>query len=450
MSSYSSSYYRILAQEQRRLEQERQRRLLEEQRRREEERKQQEEMARLRRIAEDKERAGLTGQLKERGVEIQRQEAARHLQELRQTLEKLTTRPEGLFKECDRIGLRLKAAGTKELSALTERIRTLNEQARMTDPQPSVRTKQAVREEMTQALSEIEARLADVPPDLQQICAPDLNRIRATVELVGQAVSGDLSYYQLALKNARRDLAQVIESAEKRRNDWQVRLEAERAVIRQMIVTAEIVRDAGLAPDHQRRARTLVSVLEGLFVCADLSALQPRVPQLREQVARLRGEFDALQQQNDERRFVLERAQEVLSEMGYRQLPIVTEGITGVAPARRLHFLTPQGEAVRLEFGLPNSFRAEFMHPRTRGKPARAVSRAALVASCGNWCADHGRFLKQLEERGVSLSELPNSRVPPEAGAYAELLVTCELPEVVSEEEFRSQHQPEELRKRQL
>jgi hypothetical protein len=58
--------------------------------------------------------------------------------------------------------------------------------------------------------------------------------------------------------------------------------------------------------------------------------------------------------------------------------------------------------------------------------------------------------MRVLAERGVVLSERPNSRVAPEAGAYAELAVTCELPEVMSEEEFRARQQPEQLRKRSL
>ena len=263
--------------------------------------------------------------------------------------------------------------------------------------------------------------LQSLPPASRRRHQADVVRMEQILAAAEADRSGDLAFHRQALQWAEVELRHLLAAAPAETAAAEQRRETERRAAGELRVRAAVARDSAVLDEDRAVATELVAAIDGQLTADDADALAAARPGWEARLDELEAAVVDTERRQAQRDAVLSLVQDTLSEMGYEVLPLPAEEPPSSGAAARLHFRTPDAEAVEARFGLDRSLHMKFRHLQRPG--AAEPSREELVAKCRRWCGDYDQLLQRLREQGVAVHE--GWRFDPE---QADLEEPLELP----------------------
>lgn len=396
-----------------RLERERQRRLEEERKRQEEERRREAERLRQKLLAEEKARIGWAAEFQAK-IQHYRLAALEERINLLHSLveQRLKSAPQArvYLSHCAKLRELLKSTGAEESTDLGQTVEKMeNEIHALISQYVSSNVNHAAeingkREATEKLLERTKTYLGAFPEDLRANYQKELERLAKTVALAERERQTNFLYHHDSLKWAERELLHMFTTFETKRQVRKNNADRLRQRIDDLIIKNKMVQNLSTLPEHRERANSFQVELEALYLSFDPDFLEKNVARAQAGVEALFNDFQELQQREQERKHVLAMVEETLTEMGYEVVTSSDKPRPSPGSPQRMHFKTPDDEAIEASFGLNRSIHVEFKHALPENnQTTAAVSQAELIASCKEWCSDYDTLREQLRAKGVHL-----------------------------------------------
>ena len=362
MSRANYSQYLLEEQIKKKLEEERKRLLEEERRRQEEARRKEMELRRLREIEAGKERLKLMREFRDKASSVSKKSA------------KVQKRPVSPVSK------------TPVDNYVQDPVREINE--------------------LTQKMKR---DLENIPPEWEGLLSSEISKIKQLVRTV-EDQGHDPVYYQ-QVKWANRDLEQLKTEAPQKIEDFSNKAAKAREDIDELAVQLQVVQAKGVLADHREKAARMIRTLDELSQENHPDKLVSHLSHFDQEVNELYQEFEMAQEKDQERRHVLQNAQEVLESLGYQVMDLESTSnadkrLDGTQPLS-LQFLSPEKALIRIDVGLDNAIYSEYLHLKKKGESGYAdrSNTFAMEHRCQQWCKDYDYLLHQLSLKNIKMDE---------------------------------------------
>ncbi|GFP23441.1 hypothetical protein HKBW3S09_00908, partial [Candidatus Hakubella thermalkaliphila] len=114
------------------------------------------------------------------------------------------------------------------------------------------------------------------------------------------------------------------------------------------------------------------------------------------EIKELYQEYLEMEKLNDEREYTMKSVQSVLAEMGYKVSKLPFRTVENAKAPLYMEFDIPEGEGVRLGFGMDRGILAEVFHPENR-----ETNREKFEEQEKRWCSDIKKIGAKLKDKGI-------------------------------------------------
>lgn len=262
-------------------------------------------------------------------------------------------------------------------------------------------------------------RLSGIPDDLRQVLGVGLSVIEETLEAVER--QGYDPYLRPRLIAAEREQSEMLADAQHRLTEWVGRLRHARAREDMTISRLRVVQSEN--GGRSSEAAGLISALDALDEIADPAAIEARLGPLESAAERVIEAHEEEVARAAERTYIETSFREVITEMGYRVLDLPESyRPADDDDADIQYYLTPEGEALRVETTGDAEVRWRVMRVVTEGSDEESATHGEMVKVAKAHCHRAEGFLSDgLGAMGIRLVESEDQ--PPEDEHFVALVL---------------------------
>jgi hypothetical protein len=211
----------------------------------------------------------------------------------------------------------------------------------------------------------IESEIAFLPKSHSRFVKDDVQAIQSSVIGIKDKIQKDYRYYEDLVKGIK---VRTIETVAAAKKSWAEHIQLIETIEKEMIelfIELESIISSPLIID-KAKAINLRETLESLYklepkdVNAELKSLSLVIQELY-------NEYLKLKTLEEERQYIINSVQEVLTEMGYKASEITSQSAVTSDAYRFVEFEIPGGEAVKVGINRDKEFFAAVFHPEVSG-----------------------------------------------------------------------------------
>ncbi|GFP43918.1 hypothetical protein HKBW3C_03047, partial [Candidatus Hakubella thermalkaliphila] len=244
-------------------------------------------------------------------------------------------------------------------------------------------------------LQSLELKISGLEPILSELIRTDLIDMKNSLNEIKDKISGNYSYFENILKWLDIRLKEAIKRGERKLEDRAKELDtlSEKAI--ELLTDIEMIINSPLLPD-KGRALELKAALESAMSGHDINMLKIAIERLTPEIKELYQEYLEMEKLNDEREYTMKSVQSVLAEMGYKVSKLPFRTVENAKAPLYMEFDIPEGEGVRLGFGMDRGILAEVFHPENR-----ETNREKFEEQEKRWCSDIKKIGAKLKDKGI-------------------------------------------------
>ena len=242
-------------------------------------------------------------------------------------------------------------------------------------------------------LQSMEHGISMLESPLLELIKVEIEDINNSLNKIKSRISGDYSYFENNLKWLNIRLRESIEEGRKKLEDLKIKA-------LELLTDIEMIINTPLLPD-KGRALALKTEIEDAFGSFNIGRLKTVVETLSPEIKMLYKQFLEVDKLNDERKYIMECTQGVLTEMGYNVSKVIDRTVKDSQTPIFMEFNIPGGEGIRLGFGIDKGIFTEVFHP----KAERGIDKGKFKAQERKWCSDIDKMKIRLKEKGFDFNE---------------------------------------------
>lgn len=295
--------------------------------------------------------------------------------------------------------------------------------------------------EVLSKLQSIELEISNLNPLISELIKTDLLDIKNSLNKIKEKISGNYAYFENVLKWLHIRLKESVKKGEDKLESMEKEFDVLSKKVVELLTDIEIITTSPLLPDKDK-ALDLKTALENALLDRNINKIKGVIITITSELKTLYNQYLEIEKLNDERQYIIENVQNILTEMGYNVSRFPYQ--TSKNPQAPLHteFNIPGGEAVRLGFSTDKSLFAEVFHPESE----KLTNKSDFKKQEKKWCEDYSIMLEKLKNKGFVCQE--KWRRDFTDGEIEEMIGKTEEVSVASEEEYRRRIIEEQRRMR--
>lgn len=256
---------------------------------------------------------------------------------------------------------------------------------------------------MKETCDRLTSLVSDIPEDMQRVLGHGLFEIEETLRVASE--QGYDPYLCPSLRAAERELDEMLADGRRRLANWAERLRRARVREDMTISRLRVVIEDGGARSVE--AETLAASLESLDEMDDPFEIEVKLRPLESRAEELIAAHEEDAARAAERAYVESSFREVLTRMGYRVLDVPDGYLPpGDAAPDVRYYLTPEGEALRVETAEDAEVRWRLMRLVTEGGLPEPATEGEMIRAARAHChRAHGTLGDGLGSMGIKLVE---------------------------------------------
>ncbi len=255
--------------------------------------------------------------------------------------------------------------------------------------------------EVLSKLQAIELKISQIEPFLAELIKTDLKDIENSLnEIKGKISGSNYSYFENILKWLDIRLREAVEKGKNKQEAMAKEFDALSQKAVELLTDIEMVINSPFLPD-KIRVLELKTALETTVSDKNIVRLKTAIETITPEIKMLYNQYLEIEKLNDERRYIIESVQSVLTEMGYEVSKLPYRTVENPQAPLFMEANIPGGEGVRLGFGVDKSIFAEVFHPEAEG----SIDKEKFKAQEKRWCSDIDKIKAKLNEKGIVFEE---------------------------------------------